>query len=98
MTVKLLVEQAVSQLMSTSAGIAALQKEMQSLASVLPEYQVVMQMSGVGPSLGPQLMAESALYGMAPYHSHRICIINRICKHYKHHMIRIPSLRIVSPR
>jgi hypothetical protein len=57
-TARLLVEQAVSQLMATSAAIAALQKEMQSLASALPEYPVVMRMYGVGPSLGPQLMAE----------------------------------------
>ena len=31
---------------------------MQSLAASLPEYPVVMGMFGVGPSLGPQLMAE----------------------------------------
>lgn len=57
-TIKLLVKQAVSQLRATSNAIAALKKEMQSLASALPEYPVVMQMYGVGPSLGPQLMAE----------------------------------------
>lgn len=57
-TAKLLVEQAVSQLVATSSAIAALKKEMQSLASALPEYPIVMQMYGVGPSLGPQLMAE----------------------------------------
>ncbi len=44
--------------MATSTAIAALHKEMLSLASTLPEYPVVMQMYGVGPSLGPQLMAE----------------------------------------
>lgn len=31
---------------------------MQSLAASLPEYPVVMGMFGVGPALGPQLMAE----------------------------------------
>ena len=31
---------------------------MQSLAASLPEYPVVMEMFGVGPTLGPQLMAE----------------------------------------
>ena len=31
---------------------------MQSLAALLPEYPVVMKMFGVGPVLGPQLMAE----------------------------------------
>ena len=48
-TTKLLVEQAISQLRATSAALAALKQEMQSL---------VMGMFGVGPSLGPQLMAE----------------------------------------
>jgi len=57
-TAKLLIEQAVSQLQSTSAAIAALKKEMQELAASLPEYPVVMKMFGVGPALGPQLMAE----------------------------------------
>ena len=57
-TTKLLVEQAVSQLQATSAALAALKKEMQELASSLPEYPVVMKMFGVGPTLGPQLMAE----------------------------------------
>ena len=57
-TAKLLVEQAVSQLRATSAALAALKLEMQSLASSLPEYPVVMRMFGVDPVLGPQLMAE----------------------------------------
>lgn len=52
-TAKLLVEQAVSQLRATSAALAALKLEMQSLASSLPEYPVVMRMFGVGPALGP---------------------------------------------
>ena len=57
-TTKLLVEQAVSQLRATSAALAALKREMQSLASKLPEYPIIMGMYGVGPTLGPQLMAE----------------------------------------
>ena len=57
-TTKLLVEQAVAQLRATSAALAALKHEMQSLASMLPEYPVVMDMFGVGPTLGPQLIAE----------------------------------------
>ena len=57
-TAKLLVEQAVSQLQTTSAALAALKREMQDLASSLPEYAVVMKMYGVGLALGPQLMAE----------------------------------------
>ena len=57
-TTKLLVEQAVAQLRATSAALAALKQEMQSLASVLPEYPVVMDLFGVGPTLGPQLIAE----------------------------------------
>lgn len=57
-TAKLLVGQAVSQLKAISAALAALRQEMQSLASQLPEYPVVMEMFGVGQTLGPQLMAE----------------------------------------
>ena len=57
-TTKLLVEQAVSQLRATSVALAALKQEMLSLSSQLPEYPVVMKMYGVGPALGPQLMAE----------------------------------------
>ena len=57
-TTKLLVEQAVAQLRATSAALAALKHEMQSLVSMLPEYPVVMDMFGVGPTLGSQLIAE----------------------------------------
>lgn len=57
-TTKLLVEQAVSQLRATSVALAALKQEMQSLSSQLPEYPVVIEMFGVGPTLGPQLIAE----------------------------------------
>ena len=57
-TTKLLVEQVVSQLRATSVALAALKQEMLSLSSQLPEYPVVMKMYGIGPALGPQLMAE----------------------------------------
>jgi len=55
---KLLVEQAVSQLRATSVALATIQQQMGTLAASLPEYHIVMQMFGVGPALGPQLMAE----------------------------------------
>lgn len=57
-TTELLVKQAVTQLQTVAKTLAALQKQMQELAASLPEYPVVMQMYGVGPVLGPQLMAE----------------------------------------
>ena len=57
-TTKLLVQQAIAQLKATAAALAALKQEMQSLAASLPEYPVVMEMFGVGSTLGPQLMAE----------------------------------------
>ena len=57
-TTKLLVEQAVSQPRATSTALAALKLEMQTLASQLPEYPVVMEKFGVGPTLGPQLIAQ----------------------------------------
>jgi len=55
---KILVHQAIDQLQASSKALAALKLQMQDLASMLPEYPVVMQMYGVGPTLGPQLMAE----------------------------------------
>ena len=57
-TTKLLVEQAVVQLRATSAALIALKREMLTLAAQLPDYPVVMGMFGVGPTLGPQLIAE----------------------------------------
>lgn len=57
-TTKLLVKQAVAQLRTVSSAKAALQNEIDALAASLPEYPVVMDMFGVGPKLGPQLMAE----------------------------------------
>ena len=55
---QLLVEQAVAQLRATSTALAALKHKMQTLASQLPEYPAVMDLFGVGPTLGPQLIAE----------------------------------------
>ncbi|MCI8526953.1 MAG: IS110 family transposase, partial [Oscillospiraceae bacterium] len=48
----------VSQLRTAATAMTALRNEMQSLAASLPERPVVMGMFGVGPALGPQLMAE----------------------------------------
>lgn len=55
---KMLVHQAVDVLNSASATVERLRREMDKVASLLPEYPVVMAMDGVGPTLGPQLMAE----------------------------------------
>ena len=55
---KLLIRQAVSMLDTTSKTVEALRQKMNEAASTLPEYPVVMAMDGVGPTLGPQLMAE----------------------------------------
>ena len=56
--VKVLVQEAASQLTSISRSVEIYRAEMERLASMLPEYPVVMEMYGVGKSLGPQLMAE----------------------------------------
>lgn len=53
-----LITHAVTQLNTIIETISAIQHEMLTLASQLPEYPIVMQMFGVGPVLGPQLMAE----------------------------------------
>ena len=55
---KLLIKEAVAQLNAVSRAVEVYRAEMNRLASQLPEYATVMEMCGVGPSMGPQLMAE----------------------------------------
>ena len=55
---KVLVQEAANQLTSISHSVETYRAEMDRLASMLPEYPVVMEMYGVGKSFGPQLMAE----------------------------------------
>ena len=55
---KMLIRQAVTLLNTTSQMVESLRIQMNQVASTLPEYSVVMAMNGVGPTLGPQLMAE----------------------------------------
>lgn len=55
---KMLIKQAIEQLDTASKIVEELRSQMNQTASKLPEYPVVMAMKGVGPSLGPQLMAE----------------------------------------
>ena len=57
-TTKLLIRQAVAMLNTASETVESLRLKMDETASTLPEYPVVMAMNGVGPTLGPQLMAE----------------------------------------
>ena len=55
---KRIIKQAVGQLNAASQTVEQLRSLMNETASKLPEYPAVMAMKGVGPSLGPQLMAE----------------------------------------
>ena len=55
---KTLIRQAVALLNATSQTVESLRIQMDQVASTLPEYSIVMAMNGVGPTLGPQLMAE----------------------------------------
>ena len=55
---KMLIRQAVAMLNTASETVESLRLKMDEAASTLPEYPVVMAMNGVGPTLGPQLMAE----------------------------------------
>lgn len=55
---KMLVRQALAMLNTASETVESLRVKMDETASTLPEYPVVMAMNGVGPTLGPQLMAE----------------------------------------
>ena len=55
---KMLIRQAVTLLNTASQMVESLRIQMDQVASTLPEYSAVMAMNGVGPTLGPQLMAE----------------------------------------
>lgn len=55
---KTLLQEAANQLTAIPRSVETYRSEMNKLASQLPEYPVIMEMYGVGESLGPQLMAE----------------------------------------
>jgi len=55
---KMLIRQAIDALNAISTAVETLRVKMNETAATLPEYPVVMGMRGVGPSLGPQLIAE----------------------------------------
>ena len=55
---KLLITQAVNALNAIYESLQILRQEMLRLASLLPEFDLVMSMQGAGPITGPQLMAE----------------------------------------
>ena len=55
---KLLITEAAKQLTNISRMVEIFRFEMLRLAQTLPEYDVVMGIYGVGPTVGPQLMGE----------------------------------------
>ena len=55
---KILISQAVDCLNAVYESMAVLREEMRRLASLLPEYEVVMAMQGAGDITGPKLIAE----------------------------------------
>ena len=55
---KILITQAVDSLNAVYDALHILRAELVRLASLLPEYEVVMEMQGAGNITGPQLMAE----------------------------------------
>ena len=55
---KLLITQATNNLNAIYDSLQAIRTEMDRLASMLPEYELVMGMEGIGKVTGPQLMAE----------------------------------------
>lgn len=57
-SVKALIVQAVDTLNAVYASLQTMRVEMKRLAELLPEYDAVMEMYGVGAVTGPQLMAE----------------------------------------
>ena len=55
---KELIQESIRQLNLVSENVEHIRKTMNELASTLPEYDTVMNMYGVGPTFGPQLIAE----------------------------------------
>lgn len=55
---KELIQESIRQLNLLSENVEHIRKTMNELASTLPEYDTVMHMYGVGPTFGPQLIAE----------------------------------------
>ena len=55
---KFLINESIQELNSLIDSLERIRKEMNRIASFLPEYPVVMGMYGVGTTLGPQLIAE----------------------------------------
>ena len=55
---KLLITQAINQINAINESISAISSEMKRLATLLPEYPVVIAFRGVGDILCPQLIAE----------------------------------------
>lgn len=55
---KEMIRDSIALLNLMSKHVEELRRKMDELASSLPEYQTVRSMYGVGPSLGPQIMAE----------------------------------------
>ena len=74
---KLLITQAVDSLNAVYDTLQILRSEMQRLASLLPEYEIVMGMQGAGPITGPQLMARD--WRCAPFHKQRCAGSFRRC-------------------
>ena len=57
-TYKLLIQQSIQQLNLASAHVERLRREMNELASTLPEYDTVMSIYGVEKTYGPQLIGD----------------------------------------
>ena len=66
----LIIKQAASMLNAALENAAALHHEMKCIAEMLPEYETVMDMFGVGNKTGPQLMAE--IGDTRRFHSRRV--------------------------
>ena len=72
-TVKTLIAHATAQVNAVVETLNVTAREMQRLAALLPEYNVVMDFRGVGKILGPQLMAEIGDVRRFPKKSSLVC-------------------------
>jgi transposase len=57
-TVRTLITQSIAQLTSIAESRFAVMQEMQRLVKLLPEYDIVIEMGGVGEKLAPQIIGE----------------------------------------
>ena len=76
----------INELISLTDTLEKLRKEMNRIASQLPEYPAVLSLHGVGTTLGPQLIAE--IGDVRRFHNRKALIAYAASIH--HHINLVP--------